>query len=386
MSTLSVLSGSDFGAGDPKQEAAIAQRRALEAERLKRVKDPKLRTMGIDTQALAVQVTEKEEMAAAEKELSAAYDAQRLLLDQQLAYCEQERLRAEKTKHQAQDEFRATMQGKEMAREYDLNDPKSKLNDLPGRVGDEDPRLSVSGMQQFLGEDLSYAARTKRQQAELKDWCDEQCRLKAEAKAKEKAADAAYASRALEIDHYKTHLENTARQARTDTNVSVAEYQLAQAAAKRERERANMVSELQDNIEEIQANLAGDILTENPAVGRSFIAPNRVRPDHYKGMAPAEQQAILNEQAAQRAQNAERAAAMKAEEAAIDAQMEHMRKLGAYNDAQVAAMRAEMRKKTLEENQGLAQAQFAAQSYLNSKVFVNEIDAGFFDQFNTMSR
>jgi len=121
-------------------------------------------------------------------------------------------------------------------------------------------------------------------------------------------------------------------------------------------------------------------------VGRSFIAPNRVRPDHYKGMAPAEQQAILNEQAAQRAQNAERAAAMKAEEAAIDAQMEHMRKLGAYNDAQVAAMRAEMRKKTLEENQGLAQAQFAAQSYLNSKVFVNEIDAGFFDQFNTMSR
>lgn len=57
------------------------------------------------------------------------------------------------------------------------------------------------------------------------------------------------------------------------------------------------MSELQDNIEEIQANLAGDLLTENPASGRSFVAENRVRRDHYKGMSPAEQEAVLKEQA-----------------------------------------------------------------------------------------
>lgn len=386
MSALSVLSGSEFGAGDPKQDAAIAQRRALEAERLKRVKDPKLRTMGVDCEALAAQVTERHEMEAAEKALSQAYDQQRLLQDQQLAYLEQERLRAEKAKSCALEDFRATVQGKEMSREYDLNDPKSKLNDLPARVGDDDARMSASGLQQFHGEDLAYAERIKRQQSEMKAWCDESVRQKNEAKSKEAAADAAYAARAIEIDNYKTHLENTARQARTDTTVSLAEYQLAQAAAKRERERAQQVSELQDNIEEIQANLAGDILTENPAVGRSFIAANRVRPDHYKGMSPAEQQEVLNEQAAQRAQAAERAARAKAEEAAIDAQMEQMRKLGQYNDAQVAAMRAEVRKKVLEENQGLAASQYASKSYLDTKVFKNEIDASFFEQFNTSSR
>ena len=190
----------------------------------------------------------------------------------------------------------------------------------------------------------------------------------------------------MEIDGYKSPPENTARQARTDTNVSLAEYQLAQAAAKRERERAKAVSELQDNIEEIQANLAGDILTENPAVGRSFIAANRVRPDHYKGMSPAEQESILAEQAAQRAQMAERAARTKAEDAAVDAQIEQMRKLGEYNDAQVAAMRAEMRKQYMEENQGLAASQYASKSYLDSKVFKNEIDSSFFEQFNTSSR
>ena len=80
------------------------------------------------------------------------------------------------------------------------------------------------------------------------------------------------------------------------------------------------------------------------------------------------------------------AAQNKAEEAAIDAQMESMRKLGAYNDAQVSAMRAEMRKKLMQENQGLAKSQFAQQSFMTEKVFKNEIDASFFDQFNTSSR
>merc|ERR1719231_1080939 len=100
----------------------------------------------------------------------------------------------------------------------------------------------------------------------------------------------------------KLDLEATARMARAQNNVSVAEYQLAQAAAKREREAASQKAELQDNIEEIQNNLSGDMLTENPAVGRSFIAPNRVRPDHYKGMSPAEQKAVLDAQSAQRSQ------------------------------------------------------------------------------------
>ena len=44
--------GVAFGPGDPQQERAIATRRALEVERLKRIKDPKSRIMGIDTEAL----------------------------------------------------------------------------------------------------------------------------------------------------------------------------------------------------------------------------------------------------------------------------------------------------------------------------------------------
>merc|ERR1740127_18081 len=151
-------------------------------------------------------------------------------------------------------------------------------------------------------------------------------------------------------------------------------------------EAASQKAELQDNIEEIQNNLASDLLTENPAVGRSFIAPNRVRPDHYKGMPPAEQEGVLLAQATQRQQNMAVAAATKAEEAATDASIESMRRSGAYQDAQVAAMRAEMRKQLMEENKVMAKGQNATKSFLNTNVFKNAIDASFFDQFGTTSR
>jgi len=166
----------------------------------------------------------------------------------------------------------------------------------------------------------------------------------------------------------------------------VAEYQLAQAAAKRERERADQIANLQDNVEEIQNNLAGDLLTENPDVGRSYIAPNRLRPDHYKGMPPAEQAAFREAQALQRTMNAEKLANDNATKAAEDAMLENMRLQGAYQDAQVAHKRAELRKQMMEDNQDLAGKQFASKSFLDSKVYNNAIDASFFDQFGTTSR
>lgn len=155
-----------FGAGESNRDAAIAQRRALEAERLKRVKDPKLRTMGIDLAALDAQVAEKKAMAAAEKALDDAYDQQRMAYDQHLAQLERERIQKEKERQAALEEYRASMQGKEKSRDYDLNDPKWRTQvDLDSQL--------ASGMQKFYGEDMIHAARVKRQQQELKDWCDE---------------------------------------------------------------------------------------------------------------------------------------------------------------------------------------------------------------------
>ena len=52
--------------------------------------------------------------------------------------------------------------------EFDLNDPDAKKKALPARLDDKDPRLTVSGMQLFKGEDLSCEDRVKLQQEQMR--------------------------------------------------------------------------------------------------------------------------------------------------------------------------------------------------------------------------
>ena len=65
-------------------------------------------------------------------------------------------------------EFRKEHQKTIDRREYDLYDPDSKKKDLPARVSDEDPRMTVSGLQTFNGEDLMYEKRKKLQQEQMR--------------------------------------------------------------------------------------------------------------------------------------------------------------------------------------------------------------------------
>lgn len=373
------------GTFDAREERGLADRRAREAERLRRIKDPALYSK-VDTAALDAQVAEKQAKKAADAAVRQAYDEERLQQDQQIAYLEQERLRVERQRLKDENDFRKTQQGRTLAREFDLSDPMKRRGELPARVGDQDGRLSVSGCQLFDGEDLSYAHRVKLQQEQLRQWSDELVSEKSAAKAQKDAEDAAYAASLLEMDDMKKQLESDAIAARGDTNVAVAEYQLAQATAKRERERAQQVSELGDNVAEIQGALASSTLTEDPSVGTSYIAAHRARPDHYKGMPFESQQAILQEQAAQRDYKSAATAQAKAEKVASDAELEHARRIGCYTDAQVAQTRAEVRASLKDENLRLAQEQRSTRAYMETKVFPNAITDDFFSQFNTTSR
>ena len=82
-----ILGGGDSTVG------LIEERRRLDKLRLQRIKDPKTRTMGINTEALAAQVAAKAAAKQQEVVRNLAYDNERLLLDQQLAYLEQARPR-----------------------------------------------------------------------------------------------------------------------------------------------------------------------------------------------------------------------------------------------------------------------------------------------------
>lgn len=65
-------------------------------------------------------------------------------------------------------DYRKTFQRKEDTREFDLNDPDILKKDKPARVSDDDPRLGISSLQKFSGEDLNSKERKKLQQEQVR--------------------------------------------------------------------------------------------------------------------------------------------------------------------------------------------------------------------------
>ena len=132
---MSLLAGTP---GDYIEEAAIERRRQIERERLMRIKDPRQWKVGVDTDALAAQIAAKQKAAALEKQRDLAYDNERLLMDQQIAYLEQERQRVEREKLKALDAQRDATQKRTMAREYESwSAPRSRLHMHHGFPGEQ---------------------------------------------------------------------------------------------------------------------------------------------------------------------------------------------------------------------------------------------------------
>jgi len=102
---------------------------------------------------------------------------------------EQKRKQIYKMQCQDLDDYRKNQQKFEFRREFDLNDPKRLYKDKPARVGDDDPRKSVSGCQFFGGEDLTEKDRIKRQKEQMRVWALEQIAEKAERRKQEIEAD-----------------------------------------------------------------------------------------------------------------------------------------------------------------------------------------------------
>lgn len=70
--------------------------------------------------------------------------------------------------------YRLTQQLPHTRREYDLNDPEALKKSLPARTEDNDPRIGVSSLQRFEGEDLAKDKRSGLQKEQVRVWTDTQ--------------------------------------------------------------------------------------------------------------------------------------------------------------------------------------------------------------------
>jgi len=371
---------------DQKQQAAIERRRNQELARQSRIFNAKIRTIGVDVDAINQQVQDKKRREDRERLRDEAFAADAVRADKIGVLLEQRQNNDQRNINMAENAYRFLNQKPDGRREWDLYDPDSKLKDKPARVADDDPRCGPASIQKFEGEDLNTKARVAFQREQNRDWLDAQAKEKDLQKSRQTEADRLYDLKRIELDVRALELEALERQTRKNIKMATDNYNRALAQDMETRRSKEKQSEEDDNLTEIANHVYGDVLTENPDVALSAFGPHRIVPDRWKGMNMDQLEVIKNTQAAQQAENAKN----RAEEKRLNAEWDHQRVAAAR--AALLMERAEMEKaKNIRANQdtknlALAKEQKDQKKFLDKVVYTNPPTAHYFTQFNTTTR
>jgi len=371
---------------DTKESAAIGRRRQKELERQSRIFNAKVRTIGVDIEALEQQCAERNWIEAQEKERNEAL-AQNMIRNDKICVLLQKRQEDDLRKLNIKlNEFRKIYQTCSSRKEWDLYDPDAKLKDKPARVSDDDPRCGVSSLQKFLGEDLSAKDRKKLQHEQTREWYKQQKIEKMQEEANARQANYLYDLKAIENDQRAIELARAEEECKRAINVATKDLNKAlsmERAAKSDLEKQQVQ---EDNLTEIKNNIFGDMLTENPNIAQSAFGSHRVVPDRWKGMSPAELNQIRNVQNNQIIEKKRLEEEERQHNEAWDKQRIAQAKAGTIMERQQEKLRHNLQKKQAEENLRLAAEQKAHADYLQKEVYTNQPTSAFFTQFNQSSR
>jgi hypothetical protein len=328
---MATIGGTMATAGDVRKEQAearvIERRRRLEEERkmrcaptpppcacplrteralrdvlragrcvLRRIFNAKQRTIGVDRQALEVQMQERNMAKEMERQRDQAFADRLLVTEQRVQLMDRDVQRARKDATISVQAYREQMQQKQMRKEWDLNDPLTLRKDKPARTSDVDPMIGPASLQKFSGEDLEYGNRVRKQQQQQAMWVVEQMAEKQAQIDNEREMERILAERQAEIDDRRAQMEAEELNSRGNMNEAVRDYNLALADVKKRTETMNRLHEMEDAAEEINNQLTGDFLTENPATTVSSVAPHRYLKYHFKGMSEEQRLSIRDEQ------------------------------------------------------------------------------------------
>lgn len=371
---------------DMKESAAIERRRNRELQRQSRIFNARVRTIGIDLNALSEQVSDRTRREVEEQRRHNAFAADMTRNDKIAALLQKRQEHDIHELNKAVNEFRHSHQQPDGRREFDLNDPDSLKKDKPARVSDDDPRCGVASLQKFVGEDLNGKARQKLQQEQAREWIKQQTNEKDQAHANQKYADHLYDLKAREMDQRACELASAEADCRRAINMATKDVNLALTRERQAKEDTEKQQEQDDNFTEISNSVFGDMLTENPDVAQSAFGPHRVITDRWKGMSPAQLAEIRR---IQKAQMDEKERLKQQEE---EQEKEYNRLRLTQAKAAILAERGIERKKKeidrdqADENRRLSAEQRAKLDYLDQEVYTNVPTAAYFMQFNTNSR
>ncbi|NXK41003.1 RIBC2 protein, partial [Piprites chloris] len=369
---------------EQREAAAVQRRREQEFLRRSRIFNARLRTIGIDKDALDVQVKERKIQEAIEKARHEKFANDMKRNDRLMCLLEEQQKREIKDMNKALKEFQKN-QTPETRREFDLNDPQALKKDRPARVSDTDPRCTISGMQKFAGEDLNYEQRMKFQKEQIREWSLQQQKDWKTALADQKLADDLYDKYRVEIDRKIMELQRQEEESRRAVCTATKGFNRIQADELAYKKELDKSQTLRDNMDEITFLLRGDFLSENPAQALSPLG-DRVLVDRWKGMSPEQLMAIRHYQKEQVQENLR----MKEQEQRRDAEWDRQRVQAAR--AQILLEREQQRQHRERRrdldfmNAELSQEQRAKNISLKEEAYSNVPTAQYYAQFNTTTR
>ncbi|KAJ9453772.1 hypothetical protein DIPPA_31487 [Diplonema papillatum] len=247
--------------------------------------------IAVDKDALDQQVREKRLRKEAEAAADRYYAEQALLNDKQAVFLEKERLKEKRENGMQLNSFHATMQAKESAREWEINDPHRLRKDRPPREDDE--TCGTASIQKFEGEDLDAANRRRAQAGQIHRWTAQQISEKNLKNQREVEAERAFAERLEQVNHKSWAIEKSIAGQRRDAAVARAEFNKKQAELKQTEALLDKQWKTSCDAQEIQNMLDSDLLTEG-------IPESHYSARTMKTLPPATLANIQHEQAAQR--------------------------------------------------------------------------------------
>ncbi|XP_005795908.1 RIB43A-like with coiled-coils protein 2 [Xiphophorus maculatus] len=142
-----------------KARESVERRRNYEADRRERIFNDKFRTIGVDKEALDLQVIEKLRRKAELKNQEDAHDADVQQYNRAACLLQRRQEKADRSAHQARAAFWHQNQNLQSRRDFDLNDPDA--------LKKTESQMVLPGL---LGEDPEAGSRQQRQQEQLRDW------------------------------------------------------------------------------------------------------------------------------------------------------------------------------------------------------------------------
>ncbi|XP_027661374.2 RIB43A-like with coiled-coils protein 2 [Falco cherrug] len=371
---------------DLQEAAALERRRQRELQRQSRIFNARVRTIGVDKDALDAQVKDRKIQEAAEKARNEELANEMKQNDKIMCILEERQKNDIRNINKSISEFQKNFQKPETRREFDLSDPQALKKDRPARLSDSDSRCTVSGLQKFMGEDLNYDQRMKFQKEQMRVWLLQQQRDWKNALADQKFADDLYDKNRIELDQKTMEQQRKEEENRRAVCVATKDFNRTQAAELAEKKKLEKDQKMKDDMDEISGLLQGNLLSENPEQAVSSFGRHRVITDRWKGMNQDQLMAIRYSQQQQVLEKLR----VKEEEHRRDAEWDRQSTRAAR--AQLVLERHQQRqererRQALDNvNAKLSQEQKARNIYLKEEAYSNFPTGQYHAQFNTTSR